>query len=76
MKIPEVNKKYKNTWVLAEVLKQDKLNQPIDVTPIMSSKDRNDLYKKMATLPRGTHVATLYTGDVSGAFLFYVSIKI
>lgn len=76
MKISEVNKKYKNTWVLAEVLKQDKLNQPTDVKPIMSSKDRNDLYKRMSTLPRGTHVATLYTGEVKGAFLFYVPTKI
>lgn len=76
MKISEVNKKYKNKWVLAEVLKEDELNQPIDVKPIMSSKDRNDLYKKMSTLPRGTHVATLYTGEVKGAFLFYVSTKI
>ena len=76
MKISEVNKKYKNKWVLAEVLKQDKLNQPVDVKPIMSSKNRYDLYKKMATLPRGIHVATMYTGEVKGAFLFYVSYKI
>lgn len=76
MKIAEVNKKYKNTWVLAEVLKQDKLDQPVDVKPIMVSKDRNELYKRMATLPRGTHVATLYTGEIKGAFLFYVSNKI
>lgn len=76
MKIVEVKKKYKNTWVLAEVLKQDKLNQPTVVKPIMVSKDRNELYKKMAMLPRGTHVATIYTGEVKGAFLFYVSAKI
>lgn len=76
MKISEVKKKFKNTWVLAEVLKQDKLNQPVDVKPIVTSKDRNNLYKKMATLPRGTHVATIYTGEVKGAFLFYVSTKI
>lgn len=76
MNISEVKKKFKNKWVLAEVLKQDKLNQAVDVKPIMSSKNRNDLYKKMATLPRGTHVATLYTGEIKGAFLFYVSTKI
>ena len=76
MKISEVNKKYKNTWVLAEVLKQDKLNQPVDVKPIMASKNRYDLYKRMAIVPRGTHVATIYTGEVKGAFLFYVPTKI
>lgn len=76
MKIYEVNKKFKNMWVLAEVLKQDKLNQPIDVKPILSSNNRNELYKKIATLPRNKKVATLYTGEIKGAFLFYVSIEI
>lgn len=72
MKISEVKKKFKDTWVLAEVLKQDKLNQATDVNPIIANKNRNKLYEKMASLPRGTHVATIYTGEVKGAFLFYV----
>lgn len=76
MKISEVNKKYKNKWVLAEVLKQDKLNQPVDVKPIFASKNRYDLYEKMGELPRGTHVATIFTGKVKGAFLFNVSTEI
>ncbi|MDP3973797.1 MAG: hypothetical protein Q8P92_03110 [Candidatus Daviesbacteria bacterium] len=76
MKISEVNKKYKNTWVLAEVLKQDKLNQLVDVKPIMASKNRYELYKRIPTLPKGTHIATIYTGEVKGAFLFYVPAKI
>ncbi len=76
MKISEVNKKYKNTWVLAEVLKQDKLNQPTDVKPIMVNKNRYELYKRISTLPKGTHIATLYTGEVKGAFLFYVTTEI
>lgn len=76
MKVAEVKKKFKNTWVLAEVLKEDELNQPIEVKPIMSSDDRNKLYDKIATLPKGTHVATLYTGKISGTFLFYVNSKI
>lgn len=73
MKISEVKKKYKNKWVLAEVLKQDKLNQPVDVKPIMASKDRYELYKKIPTLSKGTHVATLYTGEIKGAFVFAFS---
>lgn len=76
MKISEVKKKYKNKWVLAEVLKEDKLNQLVDVKPIMASNDRYDLYKKIPTLPKGTHVATIFTGEVKGAYLFYVSTKI
>lgn len=76
MKINEVKKKFKDMWVLAEVIKEDKLNQPVDVKPIISSKDRYKLYKKISTLPKGTHVATIYTGEIKGAFLFYVSTKI
>lgn len=70
MKIPDVKKKYKNTWVLAEVLKENELTQPVDVKPIMASKDRNELYDKIATLPKGITVATIYTGKIKGAFLF------
>lgn len=75
MKVTEVKKKFKNTWVLAEVLKEDELNQPVEVKPIMTNKDRYKLYGKISTLPKGTHVATIYTGKVKGAFLFYVSTK-
>lgn len=70
MKIPEVRKKFKNTWVLAEVLKENELNQPVEVKPIMVNKDRNKLYDKIATLPKGTTVATIFTGKIKGAFLF------
>lgn len=70
MKIADVKKKFKNTWVLAEVIKMNDLNEPVEVKPIMASNDRNKLYEKIPTLPRGTKVATLYTGKVTGAFLF------
>lgn len=76
MKIAEVKKKFKNTWVLAEVLKQDKLNQATDVKPILANKNRYKLYERMASLPRGIHVTTIFTGEVKGAFLFYVSTKV
>lgn len=76
MKINEVKKKFRNTWVLAEVIKEDGLNQPVEVKPIVSSKDRYKLYKKISDLPKGTHIATIFTGEVKGAFLFYVPTKI
>lgn len=77
MNISEVNKKYKNKWVLAEVLKENKLNQPIDVTPIMASKNRYDLYDKLATLPKDKSktFATIFTGKITGAYLFNVNSK-
>lgn len=70
MKIAEVKKKFKNVWVLADVLKENELNQPVEVRPIMADQDRNKIYDKMAALPRGKKVTTLYTGKIKGAFLF------
>lgn len=77
MKIAEVKKRYKNKWVLAEVLKEDKLNQPVDVIPIMASKNRYDLYDKLAILPKDETktFATIFTGKITGAFLFNVNLK-
>lgn len=81
MKISEVNKKYKNTWVLAEVLKEDGLNQAVEVKPIATSKDKNEIYDKLASLSAsrtsGKTFTTIYTGKISGAFLFlHVNSKI
>ena len=74
MKISEVKKKYKNTWVLAEVLKEDELNRAIEVQPIKTSRDKNELYDKLASFPQnktvGKTFTTIYTGKVSGAYLF------
>lgn len=74
MKISEVNKKYKNKWVLAEVLKENELNQALEVKPIATSKDKNEIYEKLASLSEkktsGKTFTTIYTGKISGAFLF------
>lgn len=70
MKISEVKKKFKNTWVLLEVIKENKLNQPVEVKPLLASNDRNKIYDRIAKVPKGKTVATLYTGKISGSFLF------
>lgn len=70
MKIAELKKKFKNTWVLAEVLKENELNQPVDVKPIMASEDKNKIYDRIAKVPKGKTVATLYTGKFKGVFTF------
>lgn len=69
MKISEVKKKFKNTWVLAQVLKEDRLNRAVDVKPIFTDKDRNKVYDKITTLPKGTHITTFYTGKISGTYI-------
>lgn len=70
MKVADVKKKYKNTWVLAEVLKENALNQVIDVRPILASKDRDEIYEKIAQTPKNKTVTTFYTGKISDSFLF------
>lgn len=70
MKVDEVKKKFKNTWVLAEVLKMNELNEPIDVRPILANKDRNKVYEGIAKVPRSKIVTTIYTGKITGNFLF------
>ena len=72
MKISEVNKKYKNKWVLAEVIKEDEFHKPLDVKPIMANKDRDIIYSKIATLPRSKEklYTSLYTGKMTGVFIF------
>lgn len=73
MKISEVKKKYKNTWVLAEVIKMDEVNQPVDVKPILASKDRDEVYDAIAKVPKGKLTATLYTGKMPANFLLNVN---
>lgn len=74
MKISEVKRKYKNKWVLAQVLEEDKLNRALDVKPIATSQDKNEIYDKLAKLPQkktyGKTFTTIYTGKFAGAFLF------
>jgi len=74
MKIAELKKKFKNTWVLAEVLKEDRLNRPIEVVPIISSDDRDELYDKLDSLPNskkiGKTFTNFYTGKMTGAILY------
>jgi len=70
MKIADVKKKFKNEWVLAEVLKENRLNQPVEIKPIMSGSDPDKLYEHMAKLPQGKTFATFYTGKMTGTYLF------
>ncbi len=69
MKVSELKKKFKNKWVLAEVLKENELNQPVEVRPIIVSKDRDKIYKKLGEQQLGKLYATLYTGKITGAFI-------
>lgn len=71
MHITSLKKKFKNQWVLAEVLKEDKLNHIIEVRPITHSKNRDEVYEALSRVKRNIHVATIYTGKIPPKGMVY-----
>lgn len=76
MKVADVKKKFKNMWVLAEVLKENELNQPVDIKPILSSNDPDTLYTRLAKLSKNKTFTTFYTGKMEGVYIFDAHSKI
>lgn len=79
MKISELRKKYKNKWILAEVIKEGKFQKVIEAKPLVISDKRDEVYRSLGKLKKGAHVTTFYTGEVPPkgmSFSFYVSFKI
>ncbi|MEK7550874.1 MAG: hypothetical protein AAB535_03780 [Patescibacteria group bacterium] len=71
MKIAELKKKYKNEWILAEVIKEDKLNQVTEANPIAHSGDRSVVYKELTKVKGKKHVTTIYTGKLPQKGMVY-----
>lgn len=61
--LKNLEKKFRNEWILAEVLEVDEFSEPTQVRLITHSKDRDDIYDKMKKVKKGISVATLYTGS-------------
>ncbi len=79
MKMTDVKRKYKNKWILAKVLKEDKLHNILELKPIVVSNERKQVYESLARLKKGAHVATIFTGDLPQkgmVFAFHVEIQI
>jgi len=64
MKTDKVKEMYKDEWVLAEVIKEDELGQPIEVEVITHSKNRDVVYDELERVEAGKHVCTFYTGEM------------
>ena len=62
--IKEIKEKYKDEWVLVEVLEEDELNRPIKVRLIAHSRNRDDIYEELENIENKKHVATFYTGKI------------
>lgn len=71
MKIASLKKKYKNQWVLAEVIKEDNLNQILEVRPIVHGTDRSVIYTKLNKVKGKKHLATIFTGDLPQKGMIY-----
>lgn len=79
MKITELKKKYKNKWILAQVVKENKIHQILEVKPLVISDEREKVYKCLKEVKKGSHVATIYTGQSPPkglVFTFYAGHKI
>ena len=64
MNIEEIKKKFKDEWVIAEVLKEDELNRPVNVVLIAHSKNRDDIYNALENVENKKRVTTFYTGEI------------
>ncbi len=79
MKIEEIRQKYKDEWVLAEVLKQDpKTGEPLEINIIAHSKNRDETYDEMERASKKyKHVYHFFNGEIPEkgyAVAFYVRI--
>jgi len=63
MDIEEIKNKYKNEWILVEVLSSDELGRPKDVSLIAHSKNRDDTYEAMKRV-KIKNMAHFYSGEI------------
>lgn len=62
VKVEEIKKKYREEWVLAEVIEEDEFGQPTEVELIAHSKARDEIYDKQREINKD--VAIIYTGEI------------
>jgi hypothetical protein len=63
MTVEALKRKYKDEWVLAEVLEADEQGNPTRVRLIAHSKNRDDTYRAMRK-HRAKHLYHFYTGEI------------
>lgn len=63
MKIEEIKKRYKEEWVLVEVLEEDELGQPTEVELIAHSKARDEVYDALKET-KMKYTCQFYTGEI------------
>jgi hypothetical protein len=63
MKIEEIKKRYKDEWVLVEVLTEDELREPVEVELIAHSKARDEIYEALKET-KTKYTYQFYTGEI------------
>lgn len=63
MKIDEIKERYKDEWVLIEVVKTNELGEPIEGNVIAHSKNRDETYEAMKKT-QARDIAHFYTGKI------------
>ncbi len=63
VKVEEIKRKYKDEWVLAEVLEEDELGQPTEVELIAHSKAREEIYDALKET-KAKYTYQFYTGEI------------
>lgn len=61
--IEEIKKKFKNEWVLVEVLEEDELGRTIQGRVLAHSKNRDETYAALKNA-KGKYVLHFYTGEI------------
>ena len=61
--IEEIKEKFKNEWVLVEVLEKDELGHTKSGKVIVHSKNRDDTYAALKKT-KGKHTFHFYTGEI------------
>ncbi len=61
--IDEIKKKFKDEWVLVEVLEEDELNQPTKGRVIAHSRNRDEVYDALKGT-KGKHTYQFWTGKI------------
>ncbi len=61
--IEKIKSKYKDEWVLIEVLEKDEYNHPTKGNLIAHSKNRDDIYSALKKT-KGKHTFQFWTGEI------------
>jgi hypothetical protein len=63
MKLETIKRKYKDEWIVAEILKEDKDGNPIDAKVLAHSKSREETYEALKK-DKDKYTYHFYTGDI------------